>query len=479
MKKVVIIGAGPAGLFAAYKLADKCDVTILDKGLPVEKRKCPSPDNCKRKCKLCAKLYGEGGAGLMSDGKIIFSTEIGSFLNDVEGVGEERNKGLVAEVQEIFGHYGVHVNPLSEEINAKISALEKACAAEDIRYVPTILAHVGTDKLEELIIDFRNDLVEKGVKFVPKADVKSIYVEKSGKILIETKKEYSLYQKAKKAIRRIFLRKNDDAYECDNLLIAPGRVGAKWLEGIVRKLGIEFTYNPMDLGVRVEVKREKAERITSICRDMKFQLRTSTYNDKVRTFCTCPGGKVARETHEEGYNLVNGHSEAGDPYENTNFAFLVTIPFTSPMANGNEYARMVAAAVKELGGDKPILQRLGDLRSGHRSKKEQVKDFKVKPSLEDITFGDVGLALPHRIVLDIIEGLEKLDKIMPGIANDETLLYAPEAKFHALRIKNSDGYLQTSVPGIYVAGDGAGLSRGIVGAAACGVLAAEGILKDC
>ncbi|MDD4878728.1 MAG: FAD-dependent oxidoreductase [Candidatus Nanoarchaeia archaeon] len=478
MKKVVIIGAGPAGLFAAYKLAGKCDVTILDKGLPVEKRHCPSPNNCKRKCKLCAKLYGEGGAGLMSDGKIIFSTEIGSFLNNVDGVGEERNKGLVAEVQEIFGRYDVQINPLSEEINSKISGLEKACAAEGIRYVPTILAHVGTDKLEELIINFRNELIEKGVRFVPKSDVKNIHVENSGRIIVETKREYSFYEKAKNTLRRIFLRKNDDAYECDNLIMAPGRVGAKWLEGIVHKLGIEYTYNAMDLGVRVEVKRDKTDRITEVCRDMKFQMRTSTYNDLVRTFCTCPGGKVAIEAHEEGYNLVNGHSEKGDPYENTNFAFLVTIPFTSPMANGNEYARMIAAAVKELGGGKPILQQLGDLRTGHRSKKERINDFKVKPSLEGITFGDVGLALPHRIVLDIIEGLEKLDKIIPGVANDETLLYAPEAKFHALRIKNSDGYLQTSIPGIYVAGDGAGLSRGIVGAAACGVLAAEGILRE-
>jgi len=456
MKKVVIIGAGPAGLFAAYKLAGKCDVTVLDKGLSVEKRSCPSPDNCTNTCALCAKLYGEGGAGLMSDGKIIFSTEIGSFLNDVEGIGVKKNSQLVEEVKAIFGKYGIH--PVVENVDTEQhkKELEKAAAMAGIRYVHTTLAHVGTDKLRDLIQHFRNDLAEKGVKFIEKQDVTEIHHE-SGKITVKTK---------------------DNSFECDNLLIAPGRVGAKWLEGVVRKLGMQFQYNPMDIGVRVEVKRQITEKVTNVCRDMKFQIPTDTYKDMVRTFCTCPGGKVARETHSEGYNLVNGHSEAGDPYENTNFAFLVTIPFTEPMANGNEYARRIAETVRELGGNKPIVQRLGDLRAGHRSKRKHIASYIVKPSLDDATFGDIGLALPHRIVLALTEGLKKLDKIMPGINNDDTLLYAPEAKFHALRIKNSDPYLQTSVKGIYVVGDGAGMSRGIVGAAACGVLAAEGILAE-
>lgn len=456
MKKVVIIGAGPAGLFAAYKLAGKCDVTILDKGLPVEKRHCPSPDNCTRKCTLCAKLYGEGGAGTFSDGKVIFSTEIGSTLNDAEGVGLKKNAKLVKEVQDIFAGYNVYPNPITKDMQKKIKRLEERCTKAGMRFVHTELAHVGTDRLVELITSFRDDLKSKGVEFVGKADVTGIKKLDSGLFAVQTETA---------------------AYPCDKMMIAPGRVGAKWLEGIVKDTGMEFTYNPMDLGVRVEVKRSITDKVTALTRDMKFIIQTPTYKDYVRTFCTCPGGKVARETHD-GYNLVNGHSEKGDPYENTNFAFLVTIPFTKPMANGNEYARDIARQIKELGADKPILQRLGDLRDGHRSKKETSSGYIVKPSLEDVTYGDIGLALPYRIVTDIFEGLQRLNRIMPGVNNDDTLIYAPEAKFHALRIKNSDGYLQTSIPGIYVAGDGAGLSRGIVGAAACGVLAAEGILRE-
>lgn len=452
MKRIIIIGAGPAGLFAAYKLAGKCEVTILDKGHTVENRHCPSPDSCIRVCELCAKLYGEGGAGLMSDGKIIFSTEICSFLNYVDGVGEKKNAELVNEVRKIFEDYGVHA--ITDTNEALKKQIHEEAVRVGVRYVHTALAHVGTDKLKSLIQKFRDDLKQKGVKFIEKQD--ALEISKEGEtIIISTK---------------------DSRYECDNLLIAPGRVGAKWLEGVVKKLKIEYQYNAMDLGVRVEVKRQITDRVTSVSRDMKFQIPTDTYQDMVRTFCTCPGGKVARETHAEGYNLVNGHSEAGDPYENTNFAFLVTIPFTEPMANGNEYARRIAETIRELGGDKPIVQRLGDLRAGHRSKSKHVSNYIVKPSLEGATFGDIGLALPHRILIDLLEGLKKLDKIIPGVNNDETLLYAPEAKFHALRIRNSDPYLQTSVKGIYVAGDGAGLSRGIVGAAACGVLAAEGIL---
>lgn len=455
MKKVVIIGAGPAGLFAAYELAGKADVTIIDKGKSIEQRICPSPQDCNRKCRLCAKLYGEGGAGLMSDGKIIFDTYVGSELNNIKEVGKEKNQILVDRVREIFNAYGV----IPEKINAgkreKIRELEARVVQEGMTFVATSLAHIGTDKLAMLMSKFRDDLKAKGVQFVNNAAVTDIM--KGEKFEAMTKK---------------------DKYLADNIIIAPGRVGAKWLEGIVKKLGMEYSYNPMDLGVRVEVNRKFTDDVTDLVRDMKFYIKTRTYGDVVRTFCTCPGGKVTRETHEEGFNLVNGQSEKGDTYQNTNFALLVRIPFTEPMANGNEYSRLEAKKIRELGGDKPILQRLGDLRAGHRTKKDRFTETDIKPSLEDVTYGDIGLALGYRIVKDLLEGFEELDKIMPGIANNETLLYAPEAKFHALRIQNSDAYLQTNTQGIYVAGDGAGLSRGIVGAACCGVLAAEGILKE-
>jgi len=446
--KVAIVGAGPAGLFAANKLADYCDVTILDKGKDVDKRDCPSPGKCNLKCRPCNILSGVGGAGLFSDGKIIFSNKVGNNLDEI--VGKEKNKLLVKEVQDIFASYGVNNSKLSAHKKRQLQKFRKKSRVLGVDFLYESQAHVGTDKLIELIENFKGDLQSKGVKFLNKKNI----------IKIDDK--------------NVFTTKDSFAY--DKLILAPGRSGSRWLEKMVRSLKIDYTYNPIDIGVRVEVLRDITDDITNVIRDMKFHLKTETYEDSVRTFCTCPGGKVTRETHD-GFNLVNGHSDSGDSSLNTNFAFLVTMPLTEPLSNTNSYGHVVAELGYVTGVKKPILQRLGDIRRGCRSHYDKKGEFLVKPTLQDVIYGDIGLALPYRIELDILEGLTKLGKIIPGIDSDETLLYAPEIKFHGLKVK-TDNYLKTNKDNIYVAGDGAGLSRGIAGAACCGVLAAEGILKD-
>ncbi|MBU4500991.1 MAG: NAD(P)/FAD-dependent oxidoreductase [Nanoarchaeota archaeon] len=445
--KVAIIGAGPAGLFAAYKLTNYADVTIIDKGRDINHRKCPSPGNCKGTCRPCNILCGIGGAGLHSDGKIIFSNKVGNNLDDI--VGEEKNLKLIAEVQRIFSEYDVHVQDLSKAEERKVTQLKKQArmVGGDFLYSPQ--AHVGTDKLINLMKMFKKNLEVRGVEFLNKRNVKTI-----------TENE-------------VITNKGKVHY--DKLIIGPGRVGASWLEEVSDKLGIDYSYNAIDIGVRVEVPREVTDDITNVVRDMKFYLRSDTYNDMIRTFCTCPGGKVTRETHED-FNLVNGHSDSDDSSPNTNFAFLVTMPLTAPLSNTNTYGQGVADLAYVTGVKKPILQRLGDLRRGRRSNVNKKCEFLIQPTLEDVVYGDIGLALPYRLLNDVMEGLKKLDKIIPGVANDETLLYAPEIKFHGLKII-TDEYLKTNKDNIYVAGDGAGLSRGICGAACCGVLAAEGIIK--
>lgn len=442
--KVVLIGGGPAGLFAAHELADFCDVTIIEKGNDVDKRGCPSPDECKKKCKPCNILCGIGGAGLFSDGKIIFHTEIGNNLNEL--VGGEKNKQLVNRVKEIFAQYDIHTSELDGEKEKRVIELQKKARVADVQFVYTEQAHVGTDRLKELITRMREDLKKKGVKFFCKEEVISVGDKK-----IKTK------------AREI---------EYDSLVIAPGRVGAGWLEKITAQLKLKYSYNPIDIGVRVEVPKEVTDSVTSIVRDMKFQMYI---NNKVyaRTFCTCPAGKVAKESHE-GFMLVNGYSDSRASSQNTNFAFLIQIKLTDPLGNTNEYGRDVAALANTIGKGKIILQRLGDLRQQRRSDIKKKDSFLVKPTLEDIVYGDISLALPGKIVENVIAGLEKLDEVVPGVANDSTLLYAPEIKFHGLKIATSQ-YLESSIPGIYVAGDGAGWSRGIAGAAACGVLVPEGI----
>lgn len=446
--RVVIIGAGPAGLFAAYKLAGKSDITVIDKGRDIESRKCPSPRRCKETCKPCNKLCGIGGAGLFSDGKIIFSDKIGSNLTPI--IGEEKNNKLVKKVRNIFKEYGVTAEELTKEDKEKIEELKKKAriAGGDFLYAPQ--THIGTDKLRDLIYNFKKDLAEKGVHFLDRTDVIKI----NDKVLTS---------------------KGDLDY--DKVILAPGRVGASWLEEVVQSLGLSYSYNPIDVGVRVEVPREITDDVTNVVRDMKFYLKSNTYSDLLRTFCTCPGGKVTRETHK-GFNLVNGHSESDCEGPNTNFAFLVTMPLTTPQSNTNHYGYGVANLAYITGVKQPILQRLGDIRKGHRSHAEKKGEFLVKSTLEDVIYGDIGLAIPYRIEIDILEGLEKLDKIIPGVANDETLLYAPEIKFHGLRPYTNKYLAATKKKNVYFAGDGAGLSRGIAGAACSGMLAAEGILKD-
>ncbi len=446
--RVVIVGSGPAGLFAAHELAGKADVTIIDKGKDVKKRSCPSPNKCKGTCRPCNILCGVGGAGLFSDGKIIFSTKIGNNLDPI--VGSKKNSQLVQRVADIFNKYGIKIKELSNEDKCKIKELKRnsRMIGGDFLYEPQ--AHVGTDKLISLITEFKKDLEDQGVEFIYKQNV-SHNIKDCNLIVNKKKINY------------------------DALILAPGRIGATWLEEVVRCLNINYSYNPIDIGVRVEVAREITDHITNVVRDMKFYLRSNTYEDLLRTFCTCPGGNVTRETHD-GFNLVNGHSKSGDPSSNTNFAFLVTMPLNTPQSNTNLYGQAAAKLGYVTGAHQPLLQRLGDLKRGRRSHESKKNTFLVKPSLEDVIYGDIGLALPYRICLDLIEGLDKLNQIIPGIASDSTLLYAPEIKFHGLKVK-TDKYLMTNKEGIYVAGDGAGLSRGIAGAACCGVLTAEGIIK--
>lgn len=444
--EVVIIGGGPAGLFAAYNLAGFCDVTIIDKGNDVTKRLCPSPKECKKKCKPCNTLCGVGGAGLFSDGKLIFHTEIGNNLNEI--VGLEKNKDLIEKVKSIFKEYDVIPKVLDGEKEKRINEVKKKARVADVQFVYTEQAHVGTDHLKQLIEKIRNDLESKGVKFICKSDVTSIGPNK--------------------------VKIKDKELHYDQLIIAPGRVGASWLEKMASHLKLKYKYNPVDIGVRVEVPKEVTDDITDLVRDMKFQMYI---NNKVhaRTFCTCPGGKVTKESHE-GFTLANGYSDSGDSSPNTNFAFLIQLNLTDPQGNTNEYGRDVAALANTIGKGKIILQRLGDLRQHKRSDSAKKESYMVYPTLEDVVYGDISLALPGKIVENAISGLEKLDKVIPGVANDSTLLYAPEIKFHGLKAMTNE-CLETNIEGIFVAGDGAGLSRGIVGAAASGLLASEGIMK--
>jgi len=437
-KKVLIIGAGPAGLFAALTLAkkNKFEITIFDQG-----------PGMKRRLKNKNGVIGLGGAGLFSDGKLNFSLDIGTNLGEI--ISPKDHKALVDEVENVFAKYGKMDFSESKEIEKSRKGLEKAAAKKGIKFLPTKMAHIGSDFLPEIINELINDLRKQGVRFVSETQIDSIKKNK----IFANKKEY-IY---------------------DYLILAPGRGGALWLETVARNIGIEYKYNPLDIGVRVEVSSEIMEDVCQIEYDPKFHIRTPTYDDQIRTFCTCPRGYIATEEHKN-FILVNGYSNRGKKSENTNYAFLVKVNLTEPLENTNLYGQAIAQEITTIGGGKPILQRLGDLCSGQRSSWSRINKSHLKPSLIDVTPGDIAMGMPYRFVKDILEGLKILNKLIPGVADNGTLLYAPEVKLHGLKVLTDD-LLQTNIENIFVAGDGAGLSRGIVGAATSGLLVAQGILK--
>lgn len=437
-KKIVIIGAGPAGLFAALKSSQdtRFEITVIDKGHDLTGR-----------LKNRQSVFGLGGAGLFSDGKIIFSLYIGTNLLEI--ISEKNLNNLIKEVEGIFTHYSQSRVEETDEKRKKRMAIEKQAVRLGVKFLPSHLIHLGSDLLPGIIEQIKKDLEARGVRFIFEKSVEKVSEQK------------------------VFV--NGNSFDFDFLVLAPGRGSALWLEQTIKTLGIKYKYNPLDIGVRVEVSAKVMEEICEIEYDPKFYIQTSTYEDIVRTFCVSPHGGVTCEDHGR-FVLVNGHSNRWTKTENTNFAFLVRIKLTEPLENTNLYGETIASEMTVIGGGKPILQRLGDLRRGRRSTWARLEKGNVTPTLREVTPGDISMAMPYRFVKDILEGLEILDKLIPGVGNDNTLIYAPEIKFHGLRVLTNE-FSETNIENIFVAGDGPGLSRGIVGAASSGLLAAEGIMR--
>ena len=454
---VIIIGAGPAGLFTAYELISKnkkLSIAILDKGKRVSSRFCPmnkSKEKCVN-CNPCRILSGYGGAGTFSDGKLNFIPKIGK--SDLfKYMSESEANQLIEDTEKIFTkfHMDSDVYPSNMEEAEKIKS---QVAVSGARLLLIKQKHIGSDYLPECIEELSKCLEENGVKLFENTDVNEILPKKN--------KYEVIYNKNEKL-------------EARKVVVAPGRTGAKWIQELADKYKIPYLSQSIEIGVRVEVRKEILEKITDIIYDPTIFIKTNTYGDEIRTFCTNPGGFVAKENYY-GYICVNGHALKDIKSNNSNFAFISKVNLTEPVTNTREYGESIAKIANVLGDSKPIIQSLKDLREGHRSTWKRIKSGFIEPTLKDCVAGDLALVLPHRIITNILEGLEKLDQIIPGVNNDETLLYGPEIKFFSNEI-TTDNKFKLENQDIYFIGDGAGKAGNIVAAAATGIVAARDILE--
>lgn len=458
---VIIVGAGPAGLFSAYELITKnkkLKIALLDRGSCVKNRICPMNKMgipCKN-CNPCGILSGYGGAGTFSDGKLNFIPRLGKS-DLTKYMSESEAYKLIDETEEIFNKFGMDAEVYPSNMD-EASEIRKKVAIAGAKLLLIKQKHLGSDHLPEYIEGICNYLEENGVTLIDRADVLDIKTEAEDKHLVT-------YKSGKKEV----------TLEGKNIIVAPGRTGAKWVQELADKYEIPYLSQSIEIGVRVEVRKDIMESITNVIYDPTIFIKTDTYGDEIRTFCTNPGGFVAKENYY-GYICVNGHALKDIKSNNTNFAFISKVNLTEPVTNTRLYGESIAKIANVLGDGKPIIQSLKDLKSGRRSEWHRIKKGFIEPTLKDCVAGDLALVMPHRIITNILEGLETLDKIIPGVANDDTLLYGPEIKFFSNEIETDDKFKLNSA-NIYFIGDGAGKAGNIVTAAATGLVAARDILE--
>jgi hypothetical protein len=450
---VIIVGAGPAGIFSALELTAKnnLNVLVLDRGQELDQRRCPSSRGLEcRHCEPCSILSGWGGAGAYSDGKLTLSTEVGGWLNQY--VSEKELAVLVKYVDEVYLKFGASEQVYGGDADA-VDEIERQAAAAGLRLIRQEVRHMGTEKCADTLRMMRKELDDK-ITFMPRTDVKGLVVENHVLKGVETA--------------------NGERFLGKYVIVAPGRSGAEWLQTEAQVRGLKTVNNPVDVGVRVEVSATAMERLTKVLYEPKLIYYSKVFDDMVRTFCVSPYGEVTTESYD-GVLTVNGGSYAERKTDNTNFAILVSTSFTEPFKEPIAYGKYIARLSNLLSGG-VMVQRLGDLIAGRRSTPERIARSIITPSLKNATPGDLSFVLPYRYLQDIREMLQALDVIAPGVQSRDTLLYGVEVKFYSshLQLTNS---LETKIPNLFTIGDGAGVTRGLIQASASGIIVAREILK--
>ncbi|MEG1848175.1 MAG: FAD-dependent oxidoreductase [Lachnospiraceae bacterium] len=457
---VIIIGAGPGGIFCAYELMEQrkdLRVLMIEKGRSIEQRNCPKrvTKQCVG-CNPCSITTGFAGAGAFSDGKLSLSPDVGGNLPTI--LGYEETLSLIHESDAIYLKFGADTNVYGVGKEAEIREIRRKAINANLKLIECPIRHLGTEEGYKIYARLQKHLEEQGVILRFNTMVEDIVMEDQRAVGVVTDQGDTFYAK--------------------EIVSAVGREGADWFSKICEEQGIETTVGTVDVGVRVEVRDEVMQFLNENLYEAKLVYYTPTFDDKVRTFCTNPSGEVATEYYDNGLAVVNGHAYKSQEHKtnNTNFALLVSKNFTKPFRTPIEYGKQIAQLSNMLCGGKILVQTFGDFKRGRRTTEERLCRNNLIPTLKDAVPGDLSLVFPHRIMVDIEEMIMALDKVTPGIAAEETLLYGVEVKFYSNKVVVNKDF-ETSISGLRAIGDGAGVTRGLQQASANGISVARSILR--
>jgi uncharacterized FAD-dependent dehydrogenase len=451
---VVIIGAGPAGIFTALELrksGSNCSITIVEKGLPVKRRICPKQETGRCcHCGICAITAGFSGAGAFSDGKLSLSYEVGGDLPTL--IGAQKAQETIDYTDGIYLSFGAdtHVEGVSDPDSVR--QIRRKAIQAGLKLVDCPIRHLGTEKAQELYFAIEQYLQQNGVEILFSTTCENLIVENG-------------------ICRGVHVRSGEDAYDilAPHTIVATGRRGADWLERVCAQHAIAHQAGTVDIGVRVEVRNEIMEHVNRVLYESKLVGYPKPFKNKVRTFCQNPGGFVSQENYDNDLAVVNGHSYKEFKSDNTNLAILCSHNFSEPFHEPIAYAKKVGELTNMLGAGHILVQRFGDILEGKRTWQDELSRSNVRPSLPDAVAGDITAAMPYRTMINMIHFMQAVDQVVPGFAAEETLLYSPELKFYSNRVR-MDTHLNTSMEGFHCLGDSSGWTRGLMMASAMGVL---------
>ena len=454
---ILIVGAGPAGIFTAIELlkrGDKRKITVVEKGAAIENRVCPkNKTGLCAGCKNCSITTGFSGAGAFSDGKLSLSEDVGGDLPEL--VGHDAVNEAIRYVDKIYLDFGADCKVEGVGNNDKIKEIRKKAIQANLKLVDCPIRHLGTEKAQEIYLAIEKHLLKNGVELFFGTDCDDLFIDDG-------------------LCKGAYVRQNGERFliQAGTTVVATGRRGADWLSKTCEKHGIPHRPGTVDIGVRVEVRNEIMEEVNNILYESKLIGYPKPFKNKVRTFCQNPGGFVAQENYDDNLAVVNGHSFKEKKSGNTNLAILCSHNFSEPFNQPIEYAKKIGELTNMLGSGKILVQRYGDIMDGKRTWQKELERSNVRPTLADAVAGDITAAMPYRAMISILNFIKDADIVVPGFASNETLLYSPELKFYSNKIDMNER-LETSVKNLHCLGDSSGWTRGLMMASVMGVLLAR------